>query len=576
MPSQDSPSVVNYPTMTRRTSSSQSLSHASPPRALPSTSHKASTHKPHKAFTTNHGRLGHTRNSSYGKNLNKLTKLNGTHGSDDAGIPRSHSRTKLQTPSTSPSSKDLRRNSSNVSLPRVSSKTSVKRNSSNISLKRNGSSATQLGKNGRPMTPLRNTHPLGKSKHHGASKETVSFSVGSDEQDEDWTEESNSQSPSTTRQSSDGARTRQGTPPNEQPVTRGNSALPDSPPESLDSESSTEVHVQPPQHRQDNLYSTRQPSRAPDADTVTSRLLSQYASYKLQPRLSSISATGTPGTHTPPSYGLQESTSTDLSIPENGVSHFLGNTGSSSGGSATTNSVAQLHVALTNLQSPPSAHNNRKRSLSPNPSSTSAADAVRRAKSTGNLNNNSTGSTADSSKRSPPSYNIDPKATRRPGGNTAAKLELWRTQVNIESPQGLPPLAMRGAAGSLHPGMMGTEDRRIRLWERADSEMGYLRRFRNPVLEGVARALKATKGKGRKKAKSTDAERDRERERGRGKDSRPPSAAGRRSVRFEVGVDGAGDGSADRNPAEQEEIVEALLRRMWMGDGGGGCVPSLG
>ncbi|MCJ1420953.1 hypothetical protein MMC32_007313 [Xylographa parallela] len=541
--------------MNGRTSSAQSLSRASPSSRLPSDAHKAPAHKLHRAHTSALGRLPHARNPSYGKNLNKLTKITATHGGEEGGILRNQSKQNLHTPSTSPSTKDIRRNSSNVSLPRVASKTSVKGNSSNLSLKRNGSSATQLGKTGRPTTPLRNSHTKSKTKQNTLANSTRNFSVGSDEdQDEDWTEESNSQSPSTTRQSSEGARTRPGSPPRDQLISQRQAALPDSPPESPATTSSVEAPPEALHNQSAVLYSNHSSTRPPDADAVTSRLLRHHASQKLQPQLSSISATGTPGTHTPPIYAANETPSTDPSMPVDGVSRFL-NHNAASGSSG--GSVAHLHSALSALQNPTPSHNSRTRSPSPNPPAI-AADPVRRAKSTGNLNPASTApNPTESPKRAPPSYSIDPRSTRRAGGNTAAKQELWRTQVNIESPapHTSPGLAIRGASGL--QGMLGSEERRIRLWERAEGELGYLRRFRNPVLEGLGRVV-GGKGKGRKK-RIDDGERDRERGRTKdGREGRPPSQKGeRRSVRFETGADGA---------AGRDEGVEGILRRLWEGE----------
>ena len=111
--------------------------------------------------------------------------------------------------------------------------------------------------------------------------------------------------------------------------------------------------------------------------------------------------------------------------------------------------------------------------------------------------------------------------------------------------------------------MLGTEDRRKRLWERAEGEMGYLRLFRNPVLEGVGRAIRRERGKGPKKPRSVDGES--QKERGRGKESRPPSVAERRSVRFEIGADGTGDGDDGKEDVGEGEEVEQLLKRMWVG-----------
>lgn len=119
--------------------------------------------------------------------------------------------------------------------------------------------------------------------------------------------------------------------------------------------------------------------------------------------------------------------------------------------------------------------------------------------------------------------------------------------------------------------MLGTEDRRVKLWEIAEGQIGYLRRFRNPVLEGVGRTLKTSKSKSKGKAKSVDGRSVDWKSthsslvdgRGRGVESRPPSA-GRRSVRFDTGGDGPASESEDG-----EEELEGLLRRMWMGDEGG-------
>lgn len=567
MPHHDSPSPVRRPLMNERTPSTSSLTQA--PGGLPSPTHRTSTHKPqHKAHTA--GRIAHARNPSYGRNLNKLTKI---HGTEENGTEM---RAKQQTPSTSPSAYDVRRNSSNVSLPRVGSKTSMKRNSSNPALKRNGSSHTQLGKPGRPTTPLRNTHARGKGPSRNKANDSAKFTVGSEGHDDEWTEESASQSPSTTRQSSaHGQLQPQETPPpDEAPIARAQANLPDSPPDSPATTSSAEEHPEF-NHLLANPPPAYHSARAPDADVVTSRLISRHASHNLPPQVSSISVAGTPGMHTPLIYNLQGSTpAIDPSMPENGVSRFLNATGSSSGASATANSVTHLHTAPNNLEDTPSTHSTGNRSPSPNPAGPEPADAVRRAKSTGNLTNSSNATvrpTMESGRQSPPSYSVDPRQHRRPGGNTAAKLELWRTQVNIESPQGPPSLAIRGVPGSLQPNMLGTEDRRVKLWEIAEGQIGYLRRFRNPVLEGVGRTLKTSKSKSKGKAKSVDGRSVDWKSthsslvdwRGRGVESRPPSA-GRRSVRFDTGGDGPVSESEDG-----EEELEGLLRRMWMGDEGG-------
>ena len=447
----------------------------------------------------------------------------------------------------------------------------MKRNSSNVSLKRNGSSGTQLAKQGRQTAALRNIHAQGKGAHRPTSHDVAKFSMGSEEQDDDWTEESNPQSPTTTKHSSNGhvgASAHETPPPDEPPIAHAQANLPDSPPESPATSSSIEPDHEPHDNHTDpyssrHLYSSQHPSRPPDADAVTSRLLSRHASHRLSPQLSSLSVTRTSGMQTPPVYGLQESLANDPSLPENGVSRFLNPTGYSSGGSANTSTIDQLHTASNALQNTPFTYRNR--SPSPNRMSSDPIDTVRRAKSAGNLDISSASTLVtapDLRRQSPPSYTIDPRKHRRPGGNTAAKLELWRTQVNIESPQGPPPPALKGPPGNFQPNMFETEDRWKKLWERAQGEMGYLRLFRNPVIEGVGRAIKGEKSKGPKKPRSVDGES--QKERGRGKESRPPSAAERRSVRFEIGADGTGDGYDGKEDVGEAEELEQLLKRMWV------------
>ena len=83
--------------------------------------------------------------------------------------------------------------------------------------------------------------------------------------------------------------------------------------------------------------------------------------------------------------------------------------------------------------------------------------------------------------------------------------------------------------------LVGGEERKVRLWERAQAEMVGVCRFRSPVVEAVGRVR-------RKERRERDKERERER--------------GRRGVRFETGEEGV-------------EEVEEVLRRMWEGVGDG-------
>ncbi|MCJ1445336.1 MAG: hypothetical protein MMC23_005841 [Stictis urceolatum] len=547
-----------------------------------------------KAHVVGHSGLNaHSRNRSYGKNLNNLAKL--AKGVDEGTSSKGH---KQRDRSKSPTSKHVKRNSSNVSLPRVGSKASIKRNTSNVSLKKNSSSAHVNKTSSRPTTPVRRTKSPNEGFENVGSKVTFQMDEEEDENNDDnWTEESNSQSPSITRYSSasrGGGRSGKSTPgeymPHEenQPPTQ-----PEDQHTQLDgTQDPSNGHAQAAQQSyQQNPAPSRHKSRPPDADAITSRLLNRGTSFKLEPQITSISATGTPGTQTPPVPQSQESSSlNEPSMPADGISRFL------NANSSSASSTWQLNSALSHLQTPPTPNpTSRPRTRSPSPSRPAGDDPLRKAKSTANLA--ATGLTAgpavsrdpDSSK-GPVSYTFEP-ATRRPaGGNTQAKLDLWRTQTHVEPAHNPPAPMMKGANAAA---MMGVEEKRARLFEDAEAELGYLRRFKNPVVEGARRAVKVWKR--REKAvkalavadgrsggvngvngeavngldlgngpgfASGSASGHGERGRERGEASRPVSRAGPRAVRFEVGLDPGDD--LDESP-EQADGLEALLRSLWAG-----------
>ncbi|MCJ1241470.1 hypothetical protein MMC14_009475 [Varicellaria rhodocarpa] len=571
MSRQDSMSSTERPQLVNRPSSIHSISQVSPSATVPSPSHRASAFKSHRAHTAGRGHLQHARNTSYGKNMNKLGKLTET------------KKPKSQTPSTSPSNHPPKRDSSNVSLPRVGSKASVKRNSSNLSLLRNASTV-QIGKQTRPVTPLRRSQPQNGNFDHEAATKSASFTVGSaNGADEEWTEASNSQSPTMARQSSitkglqeskellsdsetPSAQIKLPVSPPKSPGSRKSSR----PPSASSSEQQLETSPQ-----EEIQYTPNRLPRPLDHDAITSRLLNRKTSYNVPPTVSSISAVGTPGIHTPPILQNQGFSNHEPSMPENGVSRFLNGAGGSSG-SSNPGLVAHVQTAL-NAQHP--TRPSRTRSPSPEAS----LDAVRRAKSAGNLN--SAPALDSPSGNSPPSYTILPQP-KRPGGNTQAKLDLWRSRTHAEPSAGS-PVPLTSGFPTINIGMSVIQDKRSRLWEGAEGEMGHLRRFRNPVLEGVGRALKKGK-KGRDKGKDKDNETARKNvdsagvvtgtsaeQRFRGKnlerikrsESRPGSVADERvkGVRFDVTERDEDDVDAGDDGGDSSEIdtLQALLRRMW-------------
>ena len=551
-PDAASPSIRPY--MNDRTRSAQSPSRGSPNSSLVSPSQRGSTHKLHRAHTAGHGRLAHARNPSYGKGLSKLTKMPTANGVE-AHERRTHVRSDSGTPSTSPVSQHIKRTSSNVSLQRTGSKASMKKNTSNTSLKRNGSS-TKFEKTSRPTTPLRRSQ---QQQGRSGPKAEGGFSFAGDDQDDEWTEESNSQSPEVTRQNSiaHGLHTSKVSPSNEDALRRTQVKLPDSPPESLSSASDKE----PKYHNYAPKTTPRYYPNHAAADAVTSRLLSRKSSRNLPPQVSDISAGGTPQTQTPPTHSNQDSLLNSQSALENGVSRFINNSnGSSDAGHPQL--VSKLNHALNshNLKQ----QNARSSSHISTPSPPN--DQVRRAKSAHNLTF-TTAQLDESRPSSPPSYTI-PSQPKRPGGNTQAKLDLWRTQANVDPTPGPPAAIIQGFQGmsaGRAGNVMGLEERCVKIWEGAESEIGHLRRFRNPVVESVDKVLKRVK-------KTKEQEREREQERTRrkaaGESSRPGSAAASRSERlgFVIEVVAGREAETEQGGHEEgseEDALQALLRRMW-------------
>ncbi len=570
MPHHDFPSPAGRPQLADRTLSAQSLSRGSPSGSQTTTSHRGPSHK---LLKTHHPQ---NRVPSHGKNLNKLSKLGPTRPGD--GHARNHSSTKVPALATSPTSQMMRRSSSGSSLPRTGSKVSVKRNASNLSQKRNASS-TKLGKPTKyqPLSHLRqdsaNDVPLqGKAK----------FSVGS--QDEEWTEASSSQSPTTTRQSSLGSsKPHQSVdPPSpDNPPVRSPTNLPHSPPQSPPRHGAELQNKEAAEHQQGP--STRF-SRPPDAEVVTNRLLNRHASHNTAPRISSVSATITPsGSNGSPSlsYNHDSTLHNEPSMPADGISRFLHSTASS--GSATPGSVDKLQSTLANFHRNHHTNQNGRDSLPGSPPVNGNLEASRRAKSATNLTHPPLTNGSDPS--ASPLQDSTPNHTRaspfesardpREAGKslTQLKLDLQRISINREpahAPAVQPPLAMmHGANAAAGLGGERNAEKRVRQWEQAELEFRNGRRFHNMLAEGVTR-LDGRSGDKKKR-------RGRDREDGRGDEphmvgqspgSRPPSRpASRGRVRFEIG---RREGDDDEEDEEDGDGVEGLLRRMWEGND---CAP---
>ncbi len=578
MADRSSPSPARRPQLNERHSSGQSISRASP-SGLTSTSHKGSSQRLHKTHAVgHHGRYPHGKVPSYGKNLQRLSKQSATH--HEEVLPKQHTRNKSSELLDSLTAQDVRRNSSNVNLPRTGSKVSMKKSASGIALQHRNGSATKLGKGGH-AEKSQHSHLEKNRSAQGQSKAKPKFSVGSYGQDDDWTEES--PSPRMTRQNSEPYQ-----PPQpaelpqspDDPPRRSPTDLPHSPPQSPPAQRTDFADKHPPPTQQEPT----QTSPFPDADGLTSRLLRKY---NAAPHLSSVSATVTPiGSNASPAFhhgtnnNCPPSNPTEPSLPSDGISRFLNPAGSSGSGSTTSNSISHLQSTLAALH-----REQHRKPHSPTTSSPpSKLEAARRARSAANLTHPQLGISSPHSVSPPPSRARNGTGARASPFESAApkapsksltqlKLDLQRVSSGREDSQkrSAPSSLLHGSHSLLNVnisvGAENEKERRERQHAQACRELRNAQRFDNVILKAVGRLER----KGlveRKREGKGDGERREGKEgkvgslaRSAGEGSRPPS---RGRVRFEIGRNDGDDDDDDEEGGER-----ALLRRMWEGDGVG-------
>lgn len=569
-----SSSPAQRPQLAQHNSSTLSLSRASP-SGLVSTSHRGSTHKSHKTHGIGHGRHSHGRLPSYGKNMNRLAKNTGAQFEEGEGHTRHHKRTKSHTPSTSPTSQNLKRNNSNVNLPRTGSKANVKRNSSGISMQQRNGSAAKLGKLARSDKAERRSPKI-----------QPKFSIGSDDQEDDWTEESRSQSPEVLRQGPIVRKSSQptGLPSPDDPPVQSPSKLPQSPPESPPQTEASHTSQKSQQHHQTRY------TRPPDAGAVTSRLLSRH---NAAPQLSSFSAASSS-----PALQHQHSNATTLvntnpSLGADGVSRFLHQ--NDSPGSATSGSVNQLQSALASFHREQYSKHARS-SHSPSSSSPPSKnlDAAHSARSAGHLAYPHLGASVSRSP-SPPSSKLDGSASRTSpfespraaAGRkpkeaskslTQLKLDLQRIASEHEAERKKAPPApllqtshsTLSAGAGVANGAEGEQERRERQYLQAGKELANAARFEDIFGKALARLEK--RGSVHKHKISEDGRRDSVRSAtgslARSHDERATQPPSRGRVRFEIGrVDREEDDDGEQHGGDEERL-RGLLRRMWDGDSG--------
>ena len=607
MPSQEpARSPARRQPLPDRAPSSQSISRDPLPAGHLLNTHKGSSTKLHKAHAVGQGRHGHGRVPSHGKGLNKLSRLGPGNAAEEICDVRPHSRSASQTPSTSPGNLSNKRNSSNISLHRPSSKSSIKRNSSHPTLSRNNSTA-KLGNQSKSQKAQTKKDLLKKGTDDAPVVGAARFEVGDEAQDDEWTEDSSSQSPVTTRTHS-----RPKTPvtpnPKELPTPDGfpeqrSPPLPASPPESPPlSESTVTREVNSKAQLNGDFRRKNSYSHPPDAEAVTSRLLSRNGAHTPTPRTSNIFANITPQHLGSPNLSQSQASTliNEPSLPADGISRFLSGANSNLG-SVTPGSVSQLQQNLANID------RNNIRPSSPIDSASANKKDARRVKSAANLTHIRLSNGENITPPKSPQADQRPQPqkrrsqTKQPympspfesarGANPSAgksytqlKLDLDREAVSRDPPISSHPLLMnRGSmlnmAGTISSNVGDIEKKLKYQYAQAQRDLNNSRKYYPDVMIGkipekAIRRYQLEKDKerrGRDKAKKDSGS-------GEGSSAETAKTVGpisgtsegtqsRGRVRFEVGSRSFEDRGKDR-PVSRDRVgnegVEGLLRRMWI------------
>ncbi|KAF2837562.1 hypothetical protein M501DRAFT_914218, partial [Patellaria atrata CBS 101060] len=489
------------------TSSSQSQSPSDAP--APSTSQRQIQFKPqrHVVGGHGHGRLG-PRNTSFGKNLNKLNKLTQAQAGEAAAAAARHHRRSLsgnETPtSTTPAQRPAlgKRNASAMTISKNMSQTALRKNNSSGHLPRQGAPKGVIKATKSEVTLAKRSHRrAAKSKSRDHSPEpahpTVHFALGDEEHQEEsheneneWTEDSASQSPATTRDNTrqnsvilDHSRTSSQTNENYLPEQRSSLSR------QLENTTSQEASSERPQSTRANTIaringaSSYHSMRQPEADMITSRLLQRSASHNLAPQLSSVSATIVSETHDPREFAHTTSAGSTLADHSGRdlVSRFL-NPEDSSG------TPKEGSAFLPKRTTPP-------------PPATPDLDAQRRNKSAPDFsatngqplsNGDGTSQSRTPSRRS---GTVTP-AGDLPPSRTQQKMMLERAHSELGQQQSVPAVIPRfggpqliGAALISNSEGGRIDPRLLRQFEQARIEYKIVRRFRSPVTEAVGRAI---------------------------------------------------------------------------------------
>ncbi|KAF2263111.1 hypothetical protein CC78DRAFT_290187 [Lojkania enalia] len=461
--------------MARQSSTSSYVSQS------PSESHpKAAPHRSQRQHVVGQSRM--QRNTSFGKNLNKLNKLTQA-PTGDGSAAKHHRRSHSGNSTSAPSSPrpGFKRNASSGGIVRAANHThtpaNLRKNYSSGHLSRQGLSKTVLKSSKSEIAPPKKSlaNP-GKARYQPEDDPpTVHFDIGSEEgADDGWTEESTSQSPTTTRSN-----------------TRSNSVILDpqraveqTEMEDKAGESSQAAarhdFARPPTNAisralpdrsrntgHTNGGNSHHHSRPPDADMITSRLLQRSSSHNAPPQMSSIEATVISDSHDARILS-QSAGSTLVDTPGRDlVSRFM-----DGDGSAETPKDSSFLPSRNSPQGTGNALNKAKRNKSmPNVAGTDSPSRTQ-------------------SRRSGTSTPND-----LPPSRTQQKLLLQRASSNIE-PQKMVPSIIPRATGPqfLQPGLAyaasgeGRLDPRLKQqFDHVATEYKVVRRYRNPLADAILR-----------------------------------------------------------------------------------------
>ncbi|KAF1941658.1 hypothetical protein EJ02DRAFT_192315 [Clathrospora elynae] len=464
---EDAHSQPKRPAPMMRQSSSQSHISQSPSEGAQKSAH-------HKA--QRHHVVGQRvqRNTSFGKNLNKLTKAGqqAQHAQQAQqaaeGTARHHRRSQSGTSVSAPSSPrpSFKRNASAGAVMRVNqahAQANLRKNHSSGHLARQGHAKNALKAAKSDAAPSKRAlaTPTRSRQSSPEPHATVHFDMANDEEggDDGWTEESASQSPTTTRSN-----------------TRNNSVILEA--QHKAAEINMELNRQPssqlPQTLTDrtrsntrtNGGSSYQHSRPPDADMITSRLLQRSASHHIPPQTSAVAATVVSSTnrHTLLSHSagstLVDTPGGDL------VSRFMDGDGSA----GTPHDGAYM--------------------TSRNDGSDDGGnlDGSKRNKSMPNVGG------ADTPSKTPQRSGAT-TPTNLPPSRTQQKLMLQRASSNIE-PQKLVPVTLPRTSGPtfLQSGIHYNTNGEGRLDPRLQQQFNHIaveysvvRRYRNPLADAIKR-----------------------------------------------------------------------------------------